>query len=363
MLFVLGLNLLFFLLFLMAFGPQTALQQGLTLLRDGKLTEARASFEQAVQANPKNAFAWVSLAETCRRLDDSSAATEAAKKAEQFGSNLPAVDHALASFYTQEGQFARAAALEERYAASPKADPQAGLRSAELYQHAGDVADAERILKALWEHRGSEPAIAFSYSQVLLQKLDFPGAENAVTAALAAHPRDPQLVLVKGVARYGERRFADAIDDFLTVIEIDPAIPQPYEFIGKMMEQAGLKLPAITRAFEARVKASPDDAMARLVLAKARLAADSKDAEAEALLREAVKLDPKQWESHYELGALLESRHAYQESAEELNKAIALDEKQSMPHYHLARVYDRLGESEKAQAERKLHEALSHASQ
>jgi len=122
-------------------------------------------------------------------------------------------------------------------------------------------------------------------------------------------------------------------------------------------------LPEITRAFEARVKNAPDDAVAKLVLAKARIAADSKDPEAEALLRQSLVIDPNQWEAHYELGVVFEGKHAYTEAAEELNRCIALDAKQPMPHYHLARVYDRLGETEKAQAERKLHEQLSNASQ
>jgi tetratricopeptide (TPR) repeat protein len=347
----------------MFFGQPPALQDGLTLLRDGKLAEARISFEKALQTDPRNAFAWVSLAETCRRLGDTDAAQAAALKAEQSGTNIPPVDHALASFYAQQGQLARAAAFEEKYAASPKADPQAGLRTAELYQRAGDNPNAERILKSLWEKRGKEPLVAFSYAQVLLRKLDFSGAQVAISAALAANPKDPQLVLVTGVAHYGQRRFPEAIDDFLQVIAIDPSIPQPYAFIGKMMEQAGPKLPEITSAFAARVKSAPDDAIASLVLAKARLAADSKDPQAETLLRASISIDPSQWESHYELGVLLEGRHAYKEAAAELSRSIELDPKQSMPHYHLARVYDRLGESEKAQAERKLHQQLSNSSQ
>ena len=360
---VLGLNLLVFLLFSLALGQTPTLEQGLTSLRDGKLADARASFESVVQHEPKNPFAWVSLAEACRRLNDANCASDAAQKAEQFGGNIPPVNHALASFYAQEGQVARAAALEEKYAASPKADLQAGLRTAELYQRAGDHTNAERVLKSLWLKHGTDPAVAFSYAQALLKRLDFAGAEQAVEPALTAHPEDPQLVLVAGVAKYGERRFADSIDDFLKVILIDPAIPQPYEFIGKMMEQVGPKLPQVTAAFQAHVKSAPDDAMAKLALAKALLAASAKDPDAETLLRQSVAIDPNQWETHYQLGVVLESRHAYQEASDELSRAIALDAKQSMPHYHLARVYDRLGEPDKAAAERKLHEMLSNASQ
>ena len=240
--YVVGFNLLIFLLLLVfqSAAPPT-LQQGLVALRDGKLADAKADFEAALQTEPKNAFAWVSLAETCRRIGDGSTADNAAKKAEEFGFDVPAVEHALASFYSQEGQFARAAKLEEKYADSPKADPQASLRTAELYQRADDAPAAEAVLKRAWEQRSTDPAVAFAYAQVLLKRLDFPAADEAVAAARAAHPEDAQLLLVTGVARYGERRFDDAIDEFLEVIAIDPAIPQPYDFLGRMMEHAGPK--------------------------------------------------------------------------------------------------------------------------
>jgi tetratricopeptide (TPR) repeat protein len=335
------------------------LQEGLIALRDGKLRDARADFEAALEGEPKNAFAWVSLAETCRRIGDAAAANDAAQKAEEFGADIPAVDHALASFYTQEEQFARAAKLEEKYAVSPKADLQASLRTAELYQRAGDPAAAEAVLKRALEQRSTDPAVAFAYAQMLLKRLDFPAADKAVAAARAAHPKDAQLLLATGVARYGERRFDDAIDEFLQVIALDPAIPQPYDFLGRMMEHAGARMPAIRKAFEARLASAPDDALANLVLAKAKLNSDSKDASAEALLRHSIAIDPSQWEAHYELGVLLENKHDFQGAAEELNRAVSVNAKEPMPHYHLARVYDRLGDSERAQAERKLHEQLS----
>lgn len=353
------LSFLFLLLFSQQPAQSNVLQQGLIALRDGRLPDAKNSFEAVIQQDPSNAFAWVSLAETSRRMGDVPGANDAAQKAEQFGADVPAIDHALAAFYTQQGQLAHAAALEERYARSAKADAQAESRTAELYERAGDLASAERVLKNAWEQRGSDPGIAFSYAQLLLQKLDFTAAEKAVASARAAHPKDPQLILVSGVARYGERRFADAMDEFLKLIRIDPTIPQPYEFLGKMLEQAGPKLPKIIDAFQARVQSAPDDALANLVLAKAKLMANARDPAAESLLRHSIAIEPERWESHYELGVMLENKHDFKAAEEELNRSIALDAKQPMPHYHLARVYDRLGEPELAKAQRKTHEDLS----
>jgi tetratricopeptide (TPR) repeat protein len=198
----------------------------------------------------------------------------------------------------------------------------------------------------------------FEYAQRLLRKQDFTQAANVLDGALRTHPKDAQLLLALGVARYGQRRFDDAADCFLQVIRVDPSIEQPYIFLGKMLDQAGTHLDQITKAFESWGARNPQNAQAQMLLAKARLVNDPKDAEAETLLERSVSLDSSNWEAHYELGVLLAAKRDYQKAVAELSRASELDPKQPMPHYHLARVYDRLGETERAKAEREAHQAL-----
>jgi uncharacterized protein HemY len=78
----------------------------------------------------------------------------------------------------------------------------------------------------------------------------------------------------------------------------------------------------------------------------------------EALLRKSIALDGKNWESHLELGGVLDKRRAYDEAAKEFQRSIELNPKSSTPHYRLARVYDRLGKKQEAEAERERHAAL-----
>lgn len=276
------------------------LQQGLVALQHGQLSEARQDLEQASRLDPRNPFVWASLAETYLRLGDEKKASKAADAAEKSGPNDPVVGHALGIFY-------------------------------------------------------------FDYAQILLRRGEFTQAASVVESGLAASRDDAQLTLALGVARYGQRRFEDAVAAFLKVIQIDPQIEQPYIFLGKMLEQAGSRLPDITRAFRAWADANPENARAQLLLAEALLAADSRDPTAEALLRRSIALDSKTWQAHYELGVLLAGKRDYQEAAVELNRAIDLDPKQPEPHYHLARVYDRLGEIDRAKAEREIHERLTSA--
>ncbi len=304
---------------------QLLLQRGLIALQHGQLAEARDALETASKTDPNNAFVWTSLAETYLKLKEPGNASAAADTAEKIGAGNPVIDHALAMFYTEARQFGRAAKAEER----------------------------------VWQGAKTDPEAATEFAQALLRSEDATRAADVVSAALAVHPNDAQLTLALGVARYGQRRFDDAILAFLKVIQINPQIPQPYLFLGRLLDQAGPHLPAIASAYEALAAREPQNAKANLLLAKALLATDRSNARAESLLHESIALDGNDWEAHYELGVLLAAKHDYQGSAAELTRSIGLNPKEAMPHYHLARVYDRLGEPERAQAERKTHERLA----
>lgn len=301
----------------LAAGPQATnlLKRGLVELERGKLTEARADLEQASRIDPKNPYVWTSLAETYLRLKRSDDAEQAAAKAEKIAPADPVVSHALAMYYSEAGQLQHAAKLDSQ--------------------------------------------IAYYWTKVFLDRGDFTQGADIAQSGLASHPKDVQLILALGVARYGQRRFDDAITQFLKVIEIDPGIEQPYVFLGKMLDQAGPRLDEITRVYQNWANRNPKSAKAKLLLAKALLEANHRDQRAEALLRESIAIDAGDWETHYELGVLLADKHDYGAAAKELERAIELDPKQPMTHYHLARVYDRLGEPQRAQAEREIHQRLT----
>jgi Flp pilus assembly protein TadD len=368
------------------------LQHGLIALQDGDLAQARNAFEEVAKQEPHNAFAWVSLAETYARLKQPVAAKTAAGRAEKFGGDNPAISHALAMYFTKTGEFSHAAALEQKYVEGGHADAEAEQRVANLFLDGGDVAEAlasaekavaqhpspaaenvlgrallatgksgesETHLSAAWQGAKTDSRFAFDYAQALLRRQDFDNAAVVLVTALESRPDDPQLVLALGVARYGQRRFDDAIAAFLKVIRIDPQVEQPYVFLGRMLDQAGTHLPEITLAYQRWSARNPKSAEGLLLLAKARLAADSKDPTAEGLLRKSLGFDGNNWEAHYELGVLLEGKRDWAGAAVELKRSSELDAKQAMPHYHLARVYDRLGDGEKAKAERELHEKLT----
>lgn len=332
------------------------LEQGLLALKQNQLQTARADLEQARQLDPKNAYIWSALAEVYLRSKEPKLAASAAETAEKDGGTDPLVCHALAVYYVDAGNPARAAPLERKYAESGKADSHAWSRAAGLYLATGNTKEAA-VLAA--NAAQESPQAAFTWAQVFLRNQQVTPAADVLEAGLKAFPNNPQLVLALGVARYGQRRFEDAIVQFLKVIRLDPSVEQPYLFLGRILDQAGPQLPEITHDYEVWEKANPNNAKAKLLLAKALLTSDDTSQRAEALLRRSIELDANDWESHYQLGLLLSNKRQYKEAAAELLRATQLNAKEPMPHYHLARVYDRLGESTLAQAQRAIHQQLT----
>ena len=263
-----------------------------------------------------------------------------------------------AELYLKAGENERALALARKAQQRLDSAPNEDLLGQALLAN-GQEKEGAGHLESAWKLDNTNPQVTFDWVQFLLKTGDFTRASDVADMALAARPQDPQMMLALGVARYGQRRFEDAIVTFLKVIRFDPSIEQPYLFLGRMLEQAGEHLTDITRVYQERAKRDPPNAKAKLLLAKVLLAADDKEPQAESLLRNSVTLNGADWEAPYELGRMLSSRHHYAEAAEQLERSIQLAPNEPEPHYHLARVYDHLGDPERAKAEREMHAKLS----
>jgi predicted Zn-dependent protease len=343
---------------------------------------------------PDNAMVWAALAQTYLRGHETALANEAAGRAARLAPSDSPVQHALSMFYSEAGDIAKAAGAERLYASGRDADPGAAGRAAELSLRAGDAGeairwahtalkrggtaamhhllgqayaaanrpdDAVREFRAAVERAPATEAYAFDLGQLQLRRGDFSGAAVTLGKACQRFPDSAQLQLAYGVAAYGQRRFADAIDAFLRVTAIDRAVEQPYVFLARILAQAGDRLPQVVAAFAAWEKAEPGNYLAVCLHAKALDAAAGDAAEIEAALRRSIQLNDGYWESHFELGVLLLKNRESKQAAAELSRSIELNPKVAAAHFQLARAYEKLGDPERARAERAEHQRLTAA--
>lgn len=368
------------------------LRDGLVALGKGDLPAARQHLEAAAKQEPANAIVWASLAQTYLRSEQKDLALKAAAEAERLAPNEPAIQHALAMFYSRTGSPAKAAELEQKYATSAAADSDAMARSASLYLQAGDanhaIEAAQAALKrndtpgvhnmlgkayalsgksdqALSELREAarlapdEEEFAFDVAQTLMRTEKFAEAVQVLEAASPKFASSAQISLALGVAYYGLRRFPEAIQSFLKTIELAPEVPQPYAFLGRILDQAGDKMPDILGKFEQLRSREPDSYLGHLLVAKALLITGDTPERVEPLLRQSIANRGDVWESHAELGDVLSRKRDYPGAAAELEQAAKLNPSEPSIHFRLARVYDRLNAPEKAEAERALHQKLT----
>ena len=367
------------------------MQQGLAALNRNDLATAQAKLEAASRLHPRDPQVWLGLAQTYLKSNKKKDAEIAAHVAESFGGNDPRMLHALSIYYAETQNFAKAAALESRYAAEAPGDRQATLRAVELYRKAGqpkiaialaskvlagdDRADLHDLLGKAYEADGQsgravlelqhairlnpyEESYYFDLGQLLLEHQNFDAAIQTLEAGRKVFDKSAQIELALGVAYYGQRRFPDAVNSFLRTIELAPGVEQPYVFLGRILDQADARLVDIRQRFAQYAAANPKSYLGHFLYGKALIAESGKPDEAEASLRRSIALNDGYWESHFELGVLLERKWDFTGAARELERSIKLNPKSPVPHYRLARVYDRMGQPARAKEERARHGLL-----
>jgi predicted Zn-dependent protease len=128
-----------------------------------------------------------------------------------------------------------------------------------------------------------------------------------------------------------------------------PNEPGVHYFRGSLFA-FGNKTDDAEREYREELRVSPEQVPAMIALAQIDLEKNEL-AEADALARKAVDLEPENGEAHHVLGRVLMVNHQMDASARELETAKHLAPDSPLVRSHLAMVYSRMGQSEKAKAE------------
>jgi tetratricopeptide (TPR) repeat protein len=175
-------------------------------------------------------------------------------------------------------------------------------------------------------------------------------ARSELEKLAAAEPNDPLYLYWLARLDYDSQRYNEAIAKLKTVIELDPKMMRAYDNLGLCYDFLGRFDEAIgyyRQAIELNRLQSQPSPWPHLNLAVVLIARDNL-AEAEGLLREALRYNPKLPQAHYQLGVLLEKRGDYLAALQSLKQAAELEPNYPEPHYNLSRIYQKLGDKTKA---------------
>lgn len=242
--------------------------RGAVLANDGRLPEGIELFRKARLLDPAQAQPHVDYARASLELENAEDAIDGWRAAMAAGERSPEVYDGLARAFAMKGDHRSAkTAAEEARKAFPDALLPLHTLATVLY-HAGDKAGVEKVLfEAL--ARAPEDLLTLEKLGVWLRECGrFTEAARVIGKAIAMAPAEPRLQYQKG-----------------------------------MIEMRGGDAAAAEATFRGLLAARPGDLDARTALA-ILLSDGSRPDEAEAVLRESVAVDPRDYRAHFHLGRL-----------------------------------------------------------
>jgi Flp pilus assembly protein TadD len=173
------------------------------LLAEGKVAEAKRIFEQALDADPNDARAWLDVGLAHEATGDFASAEKAYRRATEVDGNFAEAFNNLGVLLREGGKLAEATTMLERAAAL---DPQLTAARFNLglaYEEQGKLAEAEREYLATIDRLPSDPVPRINLAMMLL---DMGRGEDAAVQLRAAWPMVRRDVLLSMAVGEGFRR-------------------------------------------------------------------------------------------------------------------------------------------------------------
>jgi Flp pilus assembly protein TadD len=204
-----------------------------------------------------------------------------------------------------------------------------------------------------------EQSYYFQLAQLLLDQQNYATARQVLESARKIFDKSPEIELALGAANFGLKRYDEAGFSFLKTVTLAPQAPQAYTFLGQLLDVNTKWLPEITSAFASFAEAQPRQYVPQFLYGKALLVGGKDLQQAEARLRKSIELEDRFWESHYQLGLLLEKQKKLAEAHAQLKRSAVLAPQNPLPHQRLAEVLELQGKTGEAKLERATGEKLA----
>jgi tetratricopeptide (TPR) repeat protein len=198
-----------------------------------------------------------------------------------------------------------------------------------------------------------EPQLEFSLAMAYIRMERPEWARPVLTTLAAQDSKDALYPYWLGRLDYDGREYSDAIREFQHAIALDSGMSRAYDNLGLCYyheNQNDLAVQNYQKAIALDRAANDPSAWPYLNLA-VTLQLLNRAPEAEADLRQAIRIDPSLAQAHFQLGIVLERMKQAKAAIPELQTAARLDTSYAEPHIALARIYHKLGQDATAREE------------
>ncbi len=220
---------------------------------------------------------------------------------------------------------------------------------AEAIERSGDYKSAATEYYRAAQLDPSEGNI-FDLASFLLQHKNYEGfLGNAYTFfryGVQKYPRSAKLMVGLGVTLYAENKYDDAVETLCAAVDLNPADPKPFQFLGKVSTVSPALIPDIRKRLQKFVQLYPNNGPAIYYYAMSLWQRTAGEPAAdlgtiEGLLKQAIAAAPNFYEAHYQLGILYQDQQKYQDAIQQFNQTIKLRPDYNRAHYRLFLLYSR----------------------
>ena len=297
---------------------------GNALRRQGKLAEALAAHQKALQLNHNDAEAYVGIGNVLNAQGKPEEALASHKKAIQLNPKLAIAYNGLGNALSDQKK------LDEAIAAYQKAielDP----KFAYAYNNLGiALYDQKKLDEAIAAYRKAielDPKYAAAYNNLGIALSDQKKLDEAIAAYRKAIELNPELAIAYnnlGITLSDQKKLEEAVAAYQKAIELDPNYATAYYNLGNDLSDQK-KLEEAVAAYQKAIELDPNYAIAYNNLGNA-LSDQKKLDEAVTAYQKAIELDPKFANSYNNLGIALYEQKKLEQAISNFKTALSLPE-------------------------------------
>ena len=287
---------------------------------------------------------------------DVSAARKEAAQAEPLTGKVPSVRVCSATHVREalnHGDFSGVSHCSLQVLGS-RSPTQFRINVASALFESGDYDDSLKALSGLTPADRHTPEASY-WTARCYEKL----AAEAYVSISVNGPNSYRLHQLMGDLEAAKGNDGKAIEEYRIAITLKPSLPNLHYSLGHVFWK-DTKIPAAREAFEAELKLNPRHSGALNELGDTYLL-EHQPSKALPYLTLALKGEPNNPDIHRDLGTAYSELHDYTEAEAQFKIAVS-DDKEGSVHYKLARVYQALGEKERAAHEFEVSTTLNRES-
>jgi tetratricopeptide (TPR) repeat protein len=328
-------------------------QAALALEQQNELPQAEAAWRAYSKAHPENPEPWAHLGLLEARQGHYAEAIPLYRKALQMNPNVPGLRLNLGLALFKGGRPKEAIPeFKILLRTAPPGSPEAQrlrLLVGTAYYGLGEYSDAVPFLKRAAAHDPQNLPLRLALAHSCLWSQQYPCVMDTYHEILALNAASPEADMLAGEALDAMRDDTGALAQFRAAEKANPREPNVHFALAWLLMSQKRFQDAIPE-FQAELANDPSHTLARVYLADCYVHLEDYP-HAQPELERALQAAPSIALTHLDLGIIDASQGRNEAALAQYQQAIRLDPKDADSHWRLARLYQSMGQTDKARAE------------